>query len=165
MAGSKLFTSLIPATEPNDGKIFASSVAYSLFHLGVMWHAYLTGHHTPPYSLIVIHTIFVGLLYALPKEFDRWKNHKTAPAPNRPGHILVLAWLASHAVMAVCAYGTQGRYGQPEGMTDMTAILLGTFSVTYLSKRMHLHKTRCPPAAEAPPPETEKPLPQERPVP
>lgn len=155
MAGSKLFGGLVPATEPDDGKIFASSVAYSLFHLGVMWHAYLTGHHAPPYSLIVVHTIFVGLLYALPKEYDRWKNHKTAPAPNRPGHLLVIVWLASHAFMAGYAYATKGRYGLPEGMTDMTAILLGTFSATYLSKRMHLNKRRCPP--ETPAPETEKP--------
>lgn len=158
MASFKLFESLVPATEPNDGKIFWSSVAYSLFHLGLMWHAYLTGFHTPPYSLIVIHTIFVGLLYALPKEYERWKNHKTAPAPNRPGHLLVLSWLFSHVIMAACAYGSKGHYGLPEGMTDMTSILLGTFSVTYLSKRVHLNKTKCPPAPEAAPPaETQKP--------
>jgi hypothetical protein len=156
MSGPRFFDGLIPATEPNDAKIFWTSVAYSLFHVGVMWHAYLTGHHAPPYSLIVIHTIFVGVLYALPKEYERWKNHKDAPAPNRPGHLLVIAWLASHAVMAIGAYATKGRYGLPEGMTDMTAILLGTFGATYLSKRMHLNKRRCPPEA-AGPQETEKP--------
>ena len=159
MAAPKLLESLIPATEPNDAKIFWSSVAYSLFHLGIMWHAYLTGHHTPPYSLIVIHTIFVGLLYALPKEYDRWKNHKDKPAPNRPGHLLVLVWLASHALMSFLAYWTRGRYGLPEGMTDMAGILLGTFGATYFSKRMHANKLRCPPEAAAPAraPETEKP--------
>lgn len=145
MAATKIFEKLIPATEPTDARVFYGSVAYSLFHLALMWHAYLTGFYDPPYSLIVVHSIFVGLLYALPKEYDRWSNHKKSPAPNRPGHLLVIAWILSHTLMNLLAYLTKGKYGLPEGMTDMTGILFGTFCLTYFSKRMHLNKVKCPP--------------------
>jgi hypothetical protein len=139
----KMFAKIAPATEPNERRVFAISVYYSLVHLGLMTHAFFTGHLAPPNAMIVIHTIFVGLLYAVPKEYDRWKNGGAARPP-RPGHVLVVLWFLVFVGMSVIQYLSREAYKLPDGMTEMTTVLLGTLSATSFSKLMYGKRYPCP---------------------
>ena len=161
MGIEKLFERFVKATEPDDRKLYATSVLYSLFHLGLMWHAYLRLHHAPPYALVIVHMVFVGLLYALPKEIQRWHNG-TKPPSTKAGHLLVLSWFASFLLMNLGQHFIDAKdYRLPEGFTEMTCFLLATLGVTHTSKKKHeLKHPPCPSqdaAPAAPPPETEKP--------
>ncbi|MFA5854483.1 MAG: hypothetical protein WC866_05390 [Patescibacteria group bacterium] len=141
----KLFSQFARATEPNDRKLYLSSVLYSLFHLVVMWYVYVRGVHTAPYALVIVHMVFVGVLYALPKEIQRWHNGTTSSAP-KAGHLLVLIWLLSFIAMCMIQLCSDGAYRLPEGMTEMTAFLIVALGLTHASKRKHeLKHGPCPP--------------------
>jgi hypothetical protein len=129
-----LLEKFIKASEPNDRKIYLTSVGYSLFHLGLMWYASLTHGHAPSDALVSVHIVFVGMLYALPKEIIRWQNG-LQPSKNQAGHLLVMVWFASFLIM-----GVADRI--PEGMTAMTCFLVGTLGATIASKATHEIKNR-----------------------
>ena len=137
-----LMESIAPATEPNEKRIFWISVYYSLIHLGLMVHAFLTGHHPPSNALIFIHSIFVGLLYAVPKEYERWMNGGSKRPP-KPGHVMVVLWFSLFLSMCVAEYFSDGAVKLPDGMTEMTSILVGTIGATSLSKLMYATTHPC----------------------
>jgi hypothetical protein len=163
MGIEKLFERFIKATEPDDRKLYATSVLYSIFHLGLMWHAYLRLHHSPPYAFVIVHMVFVGVLYALPKEIQRWHNG-TKPPSTKAGHLLVLSWFVSFMLMGLGQHVVDAKdYRMPEGFTEMMCFLLATLGLTHTSKKKHeLKHPPCPkeaPQPDLPPPETEKPSP------
>lgn len=129
MGKEYLLERFIKASEPTDRKIYLTSVAYSLFHLTLMWYSSLTNGLAPSSALVSVHIVFVGLLYALPKEIMRWQNG-IKPAKNQCGHLLVLVWFASFLIMALSK-------SLPDGMTEMTCFLLGTLGATITSKTAH----------------------------
>jgi len=159
MGIEKLFDRFVEATEPDDRKLYVTSVLYSLFHLGLMWVSYIRLDHSPPYAFAIVHMVFVGVLYALPKEIQRWHNG-TKPPASKAGHLLVLAWFLSFLLMGLGQYCIDTKtYHLPEGMTEMMCFLLATLGLTHTSKKKHaLKHPPCPPPP-APPevPETEKP--------
>lgn len=163
MGIEKLFERFVQATEPDDRKLYATSVLYSVFHLGLMWHAYLRLNHSPPYAFVIVHMVFVGLLYALPKEIQRWHNGSKPPS-TKAGHLLVFSWFVSFLLMGLGQHLIDAKdYHLPDGMTEMMCFLLATLGVTHTSKKKHaLQHPPCPPApppAEAEPSGTEKPTP------
>lgn len=153
MAIDRLFERFVRASEPDDRKLYATSVAYSLFHLALTWHAYLTHEHAPPYAFVIVHMVFVGALYALPKEIRRWHGPVEATSP-KAGHLLVLAWFLSFLLMGLGQYAA-GPVGRriPEGMTELLCFLLATLVLTGISKDRHRRK----PPTDPPTPETAKP--------
>ena len=158
MGIEKLFERFVKATEPDDRKLYITSVLYSLFHLALMWHAYLRLHHSPPYALVIVHMVFVGLLYALPKEIQRWHNG-TKPPSTKAGHLLVLSWFGSFLLMALGQHFVDAKdYMLPEGFTEMMCFLLATLGLTHASARKHaLKHAPCPEAPPSAPAETAKP--------
>jgi len=162
MGMENLFERFVKATEPDDPKLYLCSVFYSLFHLAVMWFAYLKQGQAP-YAFVIVHMVVVGILYALPKEIVRWHNGTKPPTP-KAGHLLVMAWFASFLLMGLGQVSsTLGivdgwAYRLPDGMTEMICFLLATLGVTHTSKRKHaLKHPPCPQAAEMPRPEDGKP--------
>jgi hypothetical protein len=166
MGIDKLFERFVKWTEPDDRKLYVTSVIYSLFHLCLMWHAYLRLDHAPPYAFMVVHMVFVGVLYALPKEIVRWHDGKSQPTA-KAGHLLVMLWFISFILMGLGQYFIDEKaYHLQEGMTEMTCFLLVTLGVTHTSKKKYaLKHPPCPPCGptpQDPPPaktETEKPSP------
>ena len=161
MGIEKLFERFVKWTEPDDRKLYATSVLYSLFHLGLMWHAYLRLDHSPPYAFVIIHMVFVGVLYALPKEIQRWHNGSKPPS-TKAGHLLVFAWFASFLLMGLGEHFVDAKdYKIPDGATEMLGFLLATLGLTHASKKKHeLQHPPCPQdAAPKPPapPENEEP--------
>lgn len=163
MGMENLFERFVQATEPDDRKLYLTSVGYSVFHLALMWYAYVTHGHAPPYAFVIVHMVFVGVLYALPKEILRWQNGSKPPT-TKAGHLLVLLWFFSFLLMGLGQHGyADWGYGLPDGMTEMTCFLLATLGLTHTSKKKHaLQHPPCPqaeaPAAEPPPvPKTENP--------
>ncbi|MEK7546537.1 MAG: hypothetical protein AAB554_05755 [Patescibacteria group bacterium] len=163
MGLEKLFARFVVRTDPDDRKLYLSSVLWSVFHLSLMWHAYLRLHHSPPYAFVIVHMVFVGVLYALPKEIHRWHDGSKPPSP-KAGHLLVLAWLVSITLMGLGEQFIDAKeYKIPDGMTEMTGFLLATLGVTHTSKQKHaLKHPPCPPREEtsdsaAAPPKTPKP--------
>lgn len=153
MSMEKLFSQFVKATEPNDRKVYLTSVFYSLFHLAVMWYVYVRRAHTAPYAMVIVHMVFVGVLYALPKEIQRWQNGGLSNSP-KAGHVLVLLWLLSFIVMCMIQLVGAGAYQLPEGMTEMTSFLIVALGLTHASKRKHeLTHGPCPPPT---PPSNEK---------
>ena len=138
----KFFSSIAPATEPNERRVFLVSVYYSVVHLGAMIHAFLSTFPAPPYAMIVVHTVLVGLLYAVPKEYERWAEGAQIKPP-RPGHVLVALWFWAFVSMSVIQYLTKGAFKLPDGMTEMTTLLLGTLGATKISKLMHAKRNPC----------------------
>ncbi len=147
MSFEKLFDSFVRATEPDDRKLYLSSVAYSLFHLSIMWFAYARQTHTAPYALVIVHMVFVGVLYTLPKEIQRWHNGTRSPT-TKAGHLLVLAWFISFIAMSLFQLCSVGDYRLPEGMTEMICFLLIALGLTHTSKRKH--ELKHPPCPEVP---------------
>lgn len=158
MGIEKLFERFVKWTEPDDRKLYLTSVFYSLAHLGLMWHAYLRLHHHPPYAFVIMHMVFVGVLYALPKEIERWHNGSKPPS-TKAGHLLVAAWTASFVLMGLGQHFIDSKeYKLPEGMTEMSCFLVVTLGITHTSKKKHrLKHPPCPPCDPAPPPEDQKP--------
>lgn len=163
MGMENLFERFVKATEPDDRKLYLSSVGYSIFHLSLMWYAYLAHGQAPPYAFVIVHMVFIGMLYALPKEIVRWQNGSKPPT-TKAGHLLVLLWFASFLLMGLGQVGSTWNliadrgYRLPDGMTEMICFLIATLGVTHTSKKKHaLKHPPCPPAAEAPPSETKAP--------
>jgi hypothetical protein len=159
MGIEQLFERFVKWTEPDDRKLYATSVLYSLFHLALMWHAYLRLDHSPPYAFVIIHMVFVGVLYALPKEIQRWHNGSKPPA-TKAGHLLVLAWFVSFMLMGLGQHFVDAKdYRLPEGFTEMMCFLLATLGLTHTSKKKYeLQHPPCPKESTPPaPPEDEKP--------
>lgn len=158
-----LFERFVKATEPNSRSLYATSVLWSIFHLALMWHAYIRLDHAPPYAFVIVHMVFVGVLYALPKEIERWHNGSKPPS-TKAGHLLVLAWFVSFTLMGLGQHFVDAKdYKLPEGMTEMMCFLLTALGLTHTSKKKHeLKHPPCPSQDAAPipaPPETEKPPP------
>ena len=86
MSMEKLFSQFVKATEPNDRKVYLTSVFYSLFHLAVMWYVYVRRAHTAPYAMVIVHMVFVGVLFVLilskdiMRPFQRMQALGKAPA-------------------------------------------------------------------------------------
>lgn len=162
MGLEKLFERFIKATEPNDRSLYTTSVLYSVFHLALMWHAYLRLDHAPPYAFVIVHMVFVGVLYALPKEIQRWHNGTKPPSP-KAGHLLVLSWFISFLLMGLGQHFVDAKdYRLPEGFTEMMCFLLATLGLTHTSKKKHqLKHPPCPTVEASTPPDstpaTEKP--------
>ncbi|HTK60437.1 MAG TPA: hypothetical protein VL283_04540 [Candidatus Baltobacteraceae bacterium] len=161
MGFEQLFDRFVKWSEPDDRKLYVTSVLYSLFHLGLMWYAYLRLDHAPPYAFMIVHMVFVGVLYALPKEIVRWHNG-SRPGSAKAGHLLVLLWFFSFLLMGLGQFCIDEKdYHLQEGMTEMTCFLLITLGVTHTSKKKHaLKHPPCPQQEEDPAPvapETEKP--------
>ncbi len=163
MGIEKFLEDLIRSTEPTEKKIYVTSWCLSLLHLGLMWHSHLGSRPAPPYSFVAIHLAFVGVLYAIPKEHDRWQNNGSARKPlNRAGHLLVILWLSSAVAMTLVQhFAWLANSGLPDGMAETTIGLLLIFGATDLSKRRYTAKNApCPHAEESretPAPETKTP--------
>lgn len=158
MGIEKLFERFVKATEPDDRKLYVTSVLYSLFHLGLMWHAYVRLNHAPPYAFVIVHLAIVGVLYTLPKEIRRWHNGSKPPS-TKAGHLLVLLWFVSFLLMGLGQYCIDEKdYRLPEGMTEMACFLLVTLGLTHTSATKHaLKHGPCLPAETPPAPSDAKP--------
>lgn len=133
--------------------LFLTCALFSLLHLSMMLVAYVKLKDHVPYSMIAIHTLLVAK-YALQKEHGRWTNG--SHSRNWPGHALVFLWLGILAAMYVHAFFWRDGKGIPEGMVEMTGLLLGVFGATELSKHHYANKKRCPGQDETPAPEETK---------
>ncbi len=142
MATEDLFRRFVRYSEPGDRSLYLTSVGYSLFHLYLMWSAFAHHGHAPPYAFVTAHMVFVGVLYTLPKEIQRWQRVPKPPTTKpKAGHLLVFLWFWSFVAMGLGehAWGESG-YRIPDGMTEMTCFLVAGLGLTNMSKRRHLDK-------------------------
>lgn len=137
----------------SEGRLFVTSLIFSLFHLGLYAYAhwrnvYAEGDATPkllhvPYGLMLLH-ILILTLYAGPKELARWKNNGAGRPSNRPGELLVALWVSACTAMYSIQFFSDDYRRLPDGMLEMTCILLGILTGTELSKIFQGWLRPCP---------------------
>lgn len=149
----------------SEGRLFVTSLIFSMFHLGLYAYAhwlnvYPNGDQDGakrlhvPYGMMMLH-ILILTLYAGPKELTRWKNNGAGRPSNRPGELLVAIWVMACAAMYAVQFFSEDYRRMPDGMLEMTCILLGILTGTEISKIFRDWLRPCPQAA--PPSETKTP--------
>lgn len=158
----------------SENRLFITSLVYSLFHLGLYAYAhwqnvYPDGNQASlrrlhvPYGMMLLH-ILILTLYVGPKVVTRWKDNGVGHPSNRPGEFLVAIWVAACAAMYSIQFFSEDYRRVPDGMLEMTCVLLGILTGTELTKTFRGWLKPCPQEnraaqEEAKPPETEKPPP------
>lgn len=150
----------------NEGRLFLGSLVYSLFHLSLFAYAHWQNVYPDgdrpdpallhvPYGMMMLHILILSL-YAGPKELSRWKDGSGVRKSNRPGELLVAMWGAACATMYAVQFFSRDYRRVPDGMLEMTCVLIGILTGTEVSKIFRDWLRPCPQEAAAAPPETEK---------
>lgn len=120
--------------DPTSRGLFWTCLIWTIVHMGLFWHEFLTGHAEVPGYLTEGYASLL-LLYFGMKLRERW----TAGGRDskRLGPFFVFMWLASLLLMGFVDYVSAKEYVLPRAMPGVIMMVSGVYGLTIAEKTLH----------------------------